>query len=336
VSAFYVSKNLLTGWTYNLPVKAVDVDFSLNRQESGTYPFGLSAFTIDLTLNTVMTTLRLNNNHLSALTPTISACTSLVTLDLSYNNLTTIPTLPNSVSSLSLLANNLTSLPPSLPTGLTTFDASSVSGIGGGTNTFSTWTLPLTGITGLTSFSLAGVSLTSWTTQFPTTIKTVTLSSNQLTTFDFNYVTGTTSLTVNLDINQLSSVSNLTSATGVTTLNLSNNLFTNQYNIIPLGGNFPSSLTGLTLSRNQLTNWSTSFAGSPNLKSLIMQSCNLTQASVDFILCNLTATTVTNGTLSLSNLVGFASWPNSTPSASGLACKAILTSSPKLWTVTNA
>jgi len=334
VTAFYMSQNLLTGWTYNLPVKVVDVDISLNRLETGTFPFGLSAFTIDLSLNTFMTKLNLSNNHLTVITSTISACTSLNILDLSYNDLPTIPILPNSISSLKLEANKLTSLPP-LPTGLTNFNASSISGLGGGVNTLPTWTLPLTGCPNLQTFLLAGVSLTSWTTQFPVTIKTVTLSSNQLTTFDFNYVTGTTNLTVNLDINQLSSVSNLTGATGLTTLNLGNNLFTNQYNIIPLGGNFPSSLTGLTLSRNQLTTWSTSFAGSPNLKSLLIQSCNLTQASVDFILCNLTATTVTNGTLTLTNLASFASWPNSTPSASGLACKAILTSSPKLWTVTN-
>ena len=344
VSTFYVSKNLLTGWTYNLPVKAIDVDFSLNRQESGTLPFGLSAFTIDLSLNTVMTNLNLSNNRITGITNTISACTSLVVLDLSYNNLLSLPNLPNSVSNLSLLANNLvgmSSLPSSLPTGLTSFNAGSIGGTGGGINTFTTWTIPLTGCTNLQSFLLAGVSLTSWTTQFPTTIKNVTLSSNQLTTFNFDYLTGTTNLTVNLDINQISSVTNLTGATGLTTFNIGSNLLTNQYNIIPLGGNFPPSLTGLTLSRNQFTTWSTSFSGSPNLKSLAMQNCNLTQASVDSIICGLTGTSVTGGTLSLNNISGFASWVNSTPSGpfgtvgTGLWCKSQLTAATKSWTVTN-
>ena len=342
VIEFYVSRNLLTGWTYNLPVKVVDVDLSQNREGISPFRFGLSGFNINLTANTLMTTLNLYNNHITGITPTISACTSLQTLDLAYNDLLSLPTLPNSVKTLNLLANDLvgtSSLPPFLPTGLTTFNAGSVGAEGGGINTFQNWNLPLTGCPNLQSFSLGGVSLTGWTLQFPTSIKLIEFNNNSLKTFDFNYVTGTTGLTMLLNINQITGLTNFTGATGVVSLDLASNQITNQTNIIPVGGSFPSSLTAITLSSNQLVNWSTSFAGAPNLKSLVMQNCQLNQASVNYIICNLTGTSVVGGTLTLTNdpnKPGFNSTPSgpATTVGTGLWCKAQLTAAPKSWIVT--
>jgi hypothetical protein len=72
-----------------------------------------------------------------------------------------------------------------------------------------------------------------------------------------------------------------------------------------------------------------------------MQNCNLTQASVNSIICGLTGTSVTGGTLTLTNETNKPFF-NSTPSGpvgtvgTGLWCKAQLTAAPKLWNVTNA
>jgi Leucine-rich repeat (LRR) protein len=344
INEFWVNKNSLTAWTVNLPINVINVDFSSNRESVLPLRFGLSGFNINLTANTLMTRLNLNNNHITGITPTISACTSLQTLDLSYNDLLSLPTLPNSVKNLDLLANDLvgmSSLPSFLPSGLVGFNAGSVGAEGGGINIFQNWNIPLTGCPNLQSFSLGGVSLTGWTIQFPTSIKLIDFNNNSLNTFDFNYVTGTTGLRVLLNINKITGLTNFTGAIGVVSLDLSSNQITNQTNIIPVGGSFPSSLTALTLSNNQLTNWSTSFSGAPNLKTLVMQNCNLTQASVNSIICGLTGTSVTGGTLTLTNETNKPFF-NSTPSGpigtvgTGLWCKAQLTAAPKLWNVTNA
>ena len=289
--------------------------------------------------------MNLNNNHITGITNTISACTSLITLNLSYNDLLSLPILPNTVRNLYLQGNDLvgmSSLPASLPSSLVNFNASSIIGGNGGTNTFTNWNIPISGLTNLTTFTLVSVSLTGWTTQFPTSVKNVNLNGNNLQTFDFNYLSGTTNLILSgLGTNQLTGVTNLTGATGLIYLDLSQNLLTNQYNIIPLGSTFPSSLTGITFFKNQLVNWSTSFSNCTVLRNINFQNCSLIQSSVDYIICNFTGTSVVGGTLSLNNITNV-SFFNSAPSGpastvgTGLWCKAQLTAAPKNWTVTNA
>jgi hypothetical protein len=158
---------------------------------------------------------------------------------------------------------------------------------------------------------------------------------NNLTTFNCNYITGSTSVTLNLSNNYITSLLNLSTSTSISYLLLVKNTQTNQTNVIPSGSNFPSSLTALTLADNNYVNWSTSFSGSPQLNYLSLRNCGLTQASVNFVMCDLTGTTVIGGNLILANQ-GSNPYPNNPPGATGLACKAILTGSPKNWTVTNA
>jgi hypothetical protein len=329
---FVADSNSLTAFTYNLPVSVTKLQLNNNRIESP-LQYGLTSFTINLSSNSNLTNLFLSYNRLTGITETITGCTSLINLQLEFNDLTTLPKLPNSITGLTTQNNYLTSL-TNIPTQLITFS--------GQNNSFSSWTLDLTGATSLTNFDLSyNTNLTSWTKQFPSSIKNIKLNNNLFTTFNFNYLTGTTGVNINLSSNQITSLLNLTGATGVTTLNLSSNLLTNQYNIIPNGGNFPANLTTLYLSFNNLVNWSTSFTGSTSLKNLYMRNCGLNQTSVNNIICGLSGTSVIGGTLELSNDLNQSNF-NSAPSGpvgtvgTGLYCKAILTGSPKNWTVNTA
>jgi Leucine-rich repeat (LRR) protein len=338
-------RNQLTGWTYNFPPSVRIINFFENRSTSNPSLYGLSSFTVNLSSNTALQNLNLSKNRLTSITNTIIGCTSLTFLDLSYNELSTIPILPNSVQNLNLEANGITSLPP-MPTGLTTFNANTVIGVGAGINTITTWTQTLTTCPNLTTFSLNGVSLSSWTTQFPSSIKNISLVSNNLTTFNFSYINTATGVTLNLSNNFISTLTNLNSNISLLSLDISTNQLNSQTSIIPLGNSFPSSLTGLTMNLNPIGTWSTSFAGATSLKSLLMTNCNLNQASVDYILCNLNSLVnavgglPTGGTLNLGNQPNVSTNFNSTPSGpvgtanTGLWCKAQLQAAPKSWFVT--
>jgi hypothetical protein len=341
-------RNQLTGWTYNFPPSVRIINFFENRSISNPLLFGLSSFTVNLTSNTSLQSLTLSKNRLTNITNTISSCTSLTYLDLSYNSLSTIPALPNSVQELYLEANNITSL-PQMPTGLIIFNASTITSLtpgAGGINTITTWTQTLTTCPNLTTFSLNGVSLSSWTTQFPPSIKNISLVSNNLTTFNFSYINTAAGVTLNLSNNSISTLTNLNSNISLLSLDISSNQLNGQTNIIPLGNSFPSSLTGLTMNSNPIGQWNTSFASATSLKSLIMSNCALNQASVDYILCNLNSLVnavgglPTGGTLNLGNQSNVFTNLNSAPSGpvgtanTGLWCRAQLQAAPKSWFVT--
>ncbi len=84
------SNSSLSGWTYTLPVSAEIANLNGNR---------IRNFDIDLSANTNLTDLNLTSNLvLSSFTNTVSGCTSLTTLRLDNNNLTTLPPIfPNSI-----------------------------------------------------------------------------------------------------------------------------------------------------------------------------------------------------------------------------------------------
>jgi hypothetical protein len=169
-----------------------------------------------------------------------------------------------------------------------------------------------------------------------------------LTTFDLSYVNTTTNLTLILAQNFITNLTNLNSNISLLYLDISNNQINNQYNLLPLGNSFPSSLTGLTINANPIVNWSTSFSSATSLKLLDMRNNLLNQSSVDFVLCNLNSLVgavgglPTGGKLSLENQTNVTYWLNSSPSGpsntvgTGLWCKAQLTAAPKSWNVTNA
>jgi Leucine-rich repeat (LRR) protein len=218
----------LTDWTYTLPVPADYVQLNSNR---------IRNFDIDLSANTNLTTLNLTSNLvLSSFTNSISGCTSLTSLRLDNNNLTTLPPIfPNSIQTLRLESNDITGYTSNFPTSCVYFDMSdSVASL----QTVPQWSVDLTGATSLQTFNLNSVGLSGWTTQFPSSIKTISFRNNLLTDFDFNYTTGATS--IDLYFNQLTGTTNLSGHTSLTGLTIGSNNFTDSSPI--LGGDFPPTL----------------------------------------------------------------------------------------------
>ena len=277
----------LSGWTYTLPVSAEIANLNGNR---------IRNFDIDLSLNTNLTNLNLNSNLvLSSFTNTISACTSLTTLRLDNNNLTTLPPIfPNSIQTLLLNLNDITGYTSNFPTSCVTFNMSDA----GPLQYVPQWSVDLTGATSLQTFRLDSVSLSGWTTQFPPSIKTISFRQNKLTNFDFNYTQGATS--IDLFVNELTGTTNLSGHTSLVTLTISNNNFINSPQIIQ--GNFPSTLRTFTSTGSQtLTGWTSTFSAMTNMLSLDFRGSSLKTAAVDYILQDVatiaTANTLYNKTL---------------------------------------
>jgi len=314
---FVYGNTSLSGWTYTLPVSAKDARLGGNR---------IRNFDIDLSLNTNLTNLNLNSNLvLSSFTNTVSGCTSLTTLRLDNNNLTTLPPIfPNSIQTLWLNLNDITGYTSNFPTNCVSFDMSD----NGALQYVPQWSVDLTGATSLQTFKLDSVSLSGWTTQFPPSIKTISFRGNLLNNFDFNYTQGATS--IDLFVNQLTGTTNLSGHTSLVTLTISNNNFINSTQIIQ--GNFPSTLRTFTsVSSPSLTGWTSTFSAMTNILSINFAGTGLKTAAVDFILDDVatiaTANTLYNRTLNLSG----------TQSPTGGLTNPdylLLTGPPYNWTVT--
>ena len=312
----------LTGWTYTLPVSAVNVQLNSNR---------IRNFDIDLSANTNLTTLNLNSNLLlSSFTNSISACTSLTELRLDNNNLTTLPPIfPNSIQTLRLDYNDITGYTSNFPNSCIYFDMSDIVAT---LQTVPQWTVDLTGATSLQTFKLDSVGLSGWTTQFPSSIKTISFRSNLLENFDFNYTTGATS--IDLYDNNLTGTTNLSGHTSITGLTIGSNNFTDGSQV--LGGDFPSTLRSFNIGGSPLlTGWTKTFSAMTNMSSLNFQNTNLKTAAVDYILQDVATIAVANNlynkTLNLSGTL-----PNQPQSPTGGVTNAdyiLLTSSPYNWTV---
>jgi hypothetical protein len=280
----------LTGWTYTLPVSSQQAILSSNR---------IRNFNTDLSTNTNLTTLRLDSNIvLSSFTNSVSACTSLTTLRLDNNNLTSLPPIfPNSIQTLTLQLNDITGYTSNFPTGCVYFDMSDT----GPLQYVPQWSVELTGSTSLNTFLLNSVSLSGWTTQFPTSIKTISFESNLLKDFDFNYTQGATS--ISLYNNILTGTTNLSGHTSLTTLTIGSNNFTDSPQIIQ--GNFPSTLRTFNVAGTPLlTGWTSTFSAMTNMLLLDFRNTNLKTIAVDYILQDVatiaTANTLYNKTLYLS------------------------------------
>jgi hypothetical protein len=284
------NNNSLTGWTYTLPVSTTKAQFGGNR---------IRNFDIDLSANTNLTNLDLNSNLvLSSFTNSISGCTSLTDLRLDSNNLTTLPPIfPNSIQRLRLDLNDITGYTSNFPTSCVTFNMSDT----GPFQSVPQWTVDLTGATSLQTFSLNSVYLSGWTTLFPTSIRTISLTSNLMTNFDFNYTLGATN--IDISFNTLTGTTNLSAHTSLVTLTIGGNSFKNSTELI--SGNFPASLRTFSIALSQsLTGWTSTFSAMTDMLSLDFRNTALKTAAVDYILQDVasvaTANTLYNKTLFLS------------------------------------
>jgi hypothetical protein len=311
------SNSSLSGWTYTLPVSAEIANLNGNR---------IRNFDIDLSANTNLTNLDLNSNLvLSSFTNTISGCTSLTTLRLDNNNLTTLPPIfPNSIQTLRLDLNDITGYTSNFPTSCVTFNMSD----NGPLQYVPQWTVDLTGATSLQTFRLDSVSLSGWTTQFPPSIKTISFRQNKLTNFDFNYTQGATS--IDLFVNELTGTTNLSGHTSLVTLTISNNNFINSTQIIQ--GDFPSTLRTFTsVGSSLLTGWTSTFSAMTNILSINFASTGLKTAAVDFILDDVATIAVSNTLYNRTlNLSGTQSPTGGLTNPDYL----LLTGPPYNWTVT--
>ena len=156
--------------------------------------------TLDVSNNTMMTTLNCSGNALTSLS--YYGCTALKTLNCSSNNLSSLPTLPSGLTTLYCNNNQLTAL-PTLPSTIQTLYA--------GSNKFN-GTLTITGKSNLITLDVSNNTL----------ITTLNCSSNALTTLGYSGCTGLK--TLNCYSNNLTSLPTLPS--GLTTLYCNNNQIT--------------------------------------------------------------------------------------------------------------
>ena len=203
-------------------------------------------------------------------------------------------------------------------------------------------------VTSLETFNISRVSMTSYTSPLPATIRTLDLSTNNLTSFNaqvFSASTGT-SYVVSVDLEANNSLSILTGLTNCGTLQ----------EIYTSSSNFPNQNAIDSFTSSSIKKWYSTSNGttfntwnkpfSSTMNSLELRRHGLNQTSVDYILCwFLTGSSVNGGTLNLwnSSIVyncnqGGANC-NSLPSGnagtvnSGYWCKAQLETAPRSWTV---
>jgi hypothetical protein len=325
-------RNQLTGWTYNLPPNLTYFNAETNGRnlvDSKPTTFGLREFNIDLTNNTLLEEIYLGVNRITALTETIIYCNSLRFLELQQNYLDFIPQIPDSVERFWVHFNNLTSTSiTNLPLSLVDFRANDNPSI-------TYFDYDLTVLSNLSLFYMFNCGLTGWTAQFPIVIDEINLASNNLTNFDFSLVQGVD--IIDIKSNSITGATNLSSNTSIINLNARSNNITNITNFV--SPNFPSTIQILNLSYNNFVgnNWTTNvFNNCVNLRQVFIVKAGLSSTSVDNIIIWVSQeTTQNNGILNLGNDTSSNPANNPRTSASDAAI-AILTGSPRNWTVTTA
>ena len=267
--------NRITGWTENFPTSATRIDL---ESQVGGLNLGVNSFKFfqpNLSNNTNLQLLYLQLNSLTSITNTISACTSLTTLNLSRNRLSTIPPLfPNSITTLQLESNYLTGYTSNFPTSMVTFNISSEQF--GTNNALYSWDVELTGSTNLQTFIAEDCSLTAWTKTFPASIVYIELDQNNLSAFT-NSISGNTNLTsLLLNNNDLISLPSVL-PNSIQTLNISNNSMTGY------SSNFPTSLVSFYGEDcGSFSSWSVDLTGSTNLNRFELGSVDLTGWTKNF------------------------------------------------------
>jgi hypothetical protein len=293
-----VNRNQLTGWTYNLPSSLITFVASFNARPITFSPnqFGLREFNIDLTSNTLLEEINLQTNRITGITDTIINCISLNDLNLSVNQLTNLPDLPDSITILELEYNNLVDpFISSLPNNLITL-------LGSNNTSLTDWTIPLTN-TSLVTFNFNTCNISGvWDTQFPSTIRTINLSSNQITSMNINLVNGVTTLNISNN-STLTVVTNLSNNNTIKSLDVRDCGFTDWTDLFTT--TLPSSLTAFTFNNNSISGstWPTNAFTNPDIKTVSMVKCGLNTTSVDRIINDIyiTTTITSGGSLNLGN-----------------------------------
>ena len=299
-------------------------------------------------LNTVtINRTRLNNANLSN---TFSLAPAVLSVSFSFCLFTSIPQLPPTTTSLTMICcqiNTQPSTPTFFPTSLKLLNLSN-NASQTVLNNIPVWSHDMSYVTSLTGLSLNRVSMTSYTAPLPATIRTLDLSSNNLTSFNaevFSASTGT-SYVVSVDLSANGSLSQLTGLTNCGTLSeisTSSSNFPNQ-NAIDIFTSSSIKRWYSTSNGTAIGTWNKPF--SPTMNYLELRRHGLNQASVDYILCwFLTGSSVNGGTLNLwnasipyncnqggANCNSVPSGPSSTVNT-GLWCKAQLESAPRNWIV---
>jgi hypothetical protein len=348
ISTLIAHSNYFTGYTSNFPTSMnyfninkgsgnpslptwnVEISGATNLQTFLANSVGLTAWTKNFPTSIV--TIDLSENSLTSFLNSISGNTSLVTLSLNNNNLTSIPPIfPNSIQTLELQNNDLTGYTSNIPTSLVTFSIENQFVIG---NYIPEWSQELTGSTNLNSFDISRVGLTGWTKTFPSSIRTINFSNNNLTNINFGLMTGGTN--INLGSNStLSAATNLSAVTNLVTLSLDSTGFKNSSDIIQ--GNFPKTLKNFAINNStNLSGWTNSFSALTGFTYGYFYRTNLKTAAVDFLLEDFyklaTANTLTNKTLLFTGTTS----PQPESPTGGLTNPYYLAlkSSPYNWTVT--
>jgi hypothetical protein len=289
---------LITFWAYQ------------NRNSTVTNSGFANGINIDFTNLINLEDLRLQTNSITfanSIFTNFANSTKLRIIYLNDNRITSVPTLPNTTNLLDLrIHNNLIntstnpSAIPSLPNNLQVFYGGFETGVGVSnrteTNTIPTWSVALSS-TNLTTFYLQGVTLNSWSTDFPSTIQNIYFDVNLLTTFDFTYCQNVKSFSISNNANTLSSLNNINLATTLLTLICQYNLQMNSPNrfFYPQASSstryFPATMTSFNFFRTPISTtnqpWSKEIFSTTvvnNITTVTMQNMNLTSDSVNFIL----------------------------------------------------
>ena len=350
ISTLWLQNNLLTGYTSNFPTSITDFDIS---STVGGYNNALYSWDVEISGATNLQYFRarecsltgwtktfpssvlyidLQQNNISAFTNSISACTSLVTLKLNNNDLQSLPpTFPNSIQNLYLNNNQFTGYTSNIPTSLQYIIVGNQFGV----NTYiPEWTQELTGATSLNEFDISRVGLTAWTKNFPSSIRTIDMTLNNLTNINLGLMTGATY--INLSSNSsLSAMTNLSAVTSLNTIYLGDNNFKTSSDLIQ--GDFPSTLKIFSFnSTTSLTGWTNTFSALTGFTSGQFTNTGLKTAAVDYLLQDFynlaTARTLTNKTLLLSGTSGIQ--PESPTGGLTNPYYLGLKNSPYNWTVT--
>lgn len=350
ISTLWLQNNFLTGYTSNFPTSTND--FNIGSLAGG-YNNALYSWDVELTgatnlqyfqarqcsltgwtktFPTSILSIDLQENNISAFTNSISAATSLITLKLNNNDLLSLPPIfPNSIQNLYLDNNQFTGYTSNIPTSLEYINVRNQFAIG---NYIPEWTQELTGATNLNEFDISRVGLTAWTKNFPSSIRTIDMSINDLTNINLGLMTGVTNISFASN-NSLSAITNLSAATSLNTIYLNSTNFKTSSDIIQ--GDFPSTLKIFSFNLvTSLTGWTNTFSALTGFTSGQFTNTGLKTAAVDYLLQDFynlaTARTLTNKTLLLSGLTG--TQPESPTGGLTNPYYLGLKNSPYNWTVT--
>jgi hypothetical protein len=342
-----LNNNNLTG-IFNLSLPSTINSLNLNTNR-------LSEFSSNLTGLNSLTSLLLSTNLLTVLPSSLNLPSTLVTLDLSLNRLNdssfNTVTITNSVQTLSLNGNLLTTL-PTIPNNCITLQIGlindntdgSLSATNGNRNNFGNFNYNLS-TKQITTLTAENCGITSFTPTLNGQIRTISLKNavvatyraNTISSIDLNAPGKSYATITSLDLTKngsLNSISNLGSCTSLISLKASSCAFTNTTQILSTNNLsvFPTLSTLELYSNNFGSNFTLTFGGT-QLTSIDLRDCGLTASIIDGIIQGLVNTLLNNVTLKLENIAG-GTYDNCNRSSISNTAFATLTSVQRNFTIT--